>query len=266
GAYFRLVDMGSEEEKQAGLLEALANPDCGWFYRATSTTFESLPGSQIGYWATPGIVRIFSRCKPFGETMAFREGIHTANNDIFLKLWWEPSKKLLVRTANRTEDIDELGRWVPYCKGGQFRKWYGNFDYVIGFDGTYREKMKSHPGCVWPSQALWYKEGGTWTAISSGSIGVRYYPSGCLFDAGGQVLVGENCLEAIAAINSSIYLRIAELTMPTLNYKCGVIKTLPDIRTKDNRVLALSEECVQLGKKDWDAFETSLDFRRHPLV
>ena len=249
-----------------GALEALANPDCGWFYRASSRTFGSLPGSPIGYWASEKIERIFTRCEPFDKSLAFREGIHTANNDRFLKLWWEPNQKLLVRDAERVEDIDAAGRWVPYCKGGQFRKWYGNFDYVIAFDKTFREEMKSQPGCVWPSQSLWFRQGGTWTAVSSGCIGVRFYPDGCLFDAGGQVLVGDNCIEAIAAINTSIYGLIAELTMPTLNYKCGVMKTLPDIRTNNDQVVELAESCIELCQMDWDAFETSLDFKHHPLI
>ena len=247
-------------------LEALANPDCGWFYRCDASKFEVIPGSPIAYWASEAIERVFTRCDSFDKSLAFREGIHTANNDRFLKLWWEPNQSLLVRKAECVEDIDAAGRWVPYCKGGQYRKWYGNFDYVIAFDRPFREEMKSQPGCVWPSQSLWFKHGGTWTAVSSGCIGVRFYPDGCLFDAGGQVLVGDNCIEAIAAINTSIYGLIAELTMPTLNYKCGVMKTLPDIRTNNERVIELAKSCIKMCQDDWDAFETSWDFRKHPLI
>ncbi len=266
GSYFHLVDMGSEEEKQAGLLEALADPDCGWFYRANASGFDAIPGSPIAYWASEKIERIFTQCEPFDKSLAFREGIHTANNDRFLKLWWEPNQNLLVRNATCVEDIDAAGRWVPYCKGGQYRKWYGNSDYVIAFDKIFRNEMKHQPGCVWPSQSLWFKQGGTWTAVSSGCIGVRFYPAGCLFDAGGQVLVGENCIEAIAAINTSIYGLISELTMPTLNYKCGVMKTLPDIRTNNEQVIELAESCIKICQTDWDGYETSLDFMHHPLV
>ena len=266
GGYIRLSDFVGADQQAPRALEALANPDCGWFYRAASKTFGSLPGSPIGYWASEKIERIFTQCEPFDKSLAFREGIHTANNDRFLKFWWEPNQNLLVRNATCVEDIDAAGRWVPYCKGGQYRKWYGNSDYVIAFDKIFRDEMKHQPGCVWPSQSLWFKQGGTWTAVSSGCIGVRFYPAGCLFDAGGQVLVGENCIEAIAAINTSLYGLIAELTMPTLNYKCGVMKTLPDIRTNNEQVVELAESCIKLCQTDWNRFETSLDFMHHPLV
>ena len=266
GGYIRLSDFPGADQQAPRALEALADPECGWFYRAVSKTFENLPGSPIGYWASEKIERVFTQCDSFDKSLAFREGIHTADNDRFLKLWWEPNQSLLVRKAECVEDIDAAGRWVPYCKGGQYRKWYGNFDYVIAFDRPFREEMKSKPGCVWPSQSLWFKHGGTWTAVSSGCIGVRFYPDGCLFDAGGQVLVGENCIEAIAAINTSIYGLIAELTMPTLNYKCGVLKTLPDIRTNNERVIELAKSCIKMCQDDWDAFETSCDFRKHPLL
>ena len=266
GSYIRLEDFDRPQWQEPRALEALADPECGWFYRAVSKTFENLPGSPIGYWASEKIERVFTQCDSFDKSLAFREGIHTADNDRFLKLWWEPNQSLLVRKAECVEDIDAAGRWVPYCKGGQYRKWYGNFDYVIAFDRPFREEMKSKPGCVWPSQSLWFKHGGTWTAVSSGCIGVRFYPDGCLFDAGGQVLVGENCIEAIAAINTSIYGLIAELTMPTLNYKCGVLKTLPDIRTNNERVIELAKSCIKMCQDDWDAFETSCDFRKHPLL
>mgnify|MGYP000046128768 CR=1 FL=1 len=161
--------------------------------------------------------------------------------------------------------IDEQGCWVPYCKGGDYRKWYGNLTFVIGFDQEHRKSMKQQQGCVWPSQSLWFKEGGTWTAVSSGNLGVRWFPHGCLFDAGGQVLIGENHIEAIADLNTSLYQTIADMTMPTLNYKCGVLKTLPDIRSNDEDVIESAKVCIQVSRLDWDSFETSWDFQRFVL-
>ena len=167
--------------------------------------------------------------------------------------------------ASSVEQIDEQGCWVPYCKGGDYRKWYGNLTFVIGFDQEHRKSMKQQQGCVWPSQSLWFKEGGTWTAVSSGNLGVRWFPHGCLFDAGGQVLIGENHIEAIADLNTSLYQTIADMTMPTLNYKCGVLKTLPDIRSNDEDVIESAKVCIQVSRLDWDSFETSWDFQRFVL-
>ncbi|MBR3328158.1 MAG: hypothetical protein IKG22_12635 [Atopobiaceae bacterium] len=264
GSYFKLNQPIAE--KEAGLLEALANPDCGWFFRRSNQAYRIIPGSPIAYWASDSLEKIFSACRPFDDTLQCREGIHTANNERFLRLWWEVSNKLMVHGAQNLSDIDRKGRWVPYCKGGPFRKWYGNFEYLIGFNADLRDKMRKQQGCVWPSQSLWFKEGGTWTAISSGCLGVRYYPAGCLFDAGGQVLVGDNCIEAIAALNSSLYNVIAELTMPTLNYKCGVIKTLPDLRRNNTRTIVTASNNVDIACEDWNSSEMSWDFKQHPLI
>lgn len=249
-----------------GYLEALADPECGWFYRCCTEDFQVIPGQPIAYWSSKKIQNVFEKCPEFDSSLAFREGIHTANNDYFLRFWWEPSKSDVVEGAKSLEDVDAKGKWVPYNKGGNYRKWYGNNEYLIGFSSTFREKMKKLKGCVWPSQSLWFKEGGTWTAISTGQLGVRYYPEGFLFDAGGQVLVGSGCIEAIAALNSSLYSVIAELTMPTLNYKCGVIKTLPDIRTGEKETEIIAQNCIQLSMHDWDSVESSSHFKKHPLI
>ena len=266
GCYLRLTGYGDESQKAIAMKTAHIGADSAYRYSTSVASFKDLPGNPIGYWASESLRRVFREAKPFGDSLAMREGIHTAKNEFFLRLWWEIDGRTIVLGATSLDDIDANGRWVPYCKGGQFRKWYGNNEYVIGFDASYRDQMQRLPGCVWPSQSLWFREGGTWTAVSTGDLSVRYYPDGFLFDAGGQVLVGENCTEAIAALNSSLYMRIAELTMPTLNYKCGVMKTLPDIRTNDIQTKTVAERCIALSKIDWDSSETSWDFTTHPLV
>ena len=204
GGYIRLSDFVGADNQAPRVLEALADPGCGWFYRRSDQAYRVIPGTPIAYWVTERLAVVFRTCRPFDHSLKLREGIHTADNNRFLRLWWEVGFELMVRDAKSLSDIDRLGRWVPYCKGGQFRKWYGNLEYLIGFDEPTRTEMRKQRGCVWPSQSLWFKEGGTWTAVSSGCLGVRYYPAGCLFDAGVQVLVGDNCIEAIAALNSSL--------------------------------------------------------------
>lgn len=266
GAYVRLVDINGSEAKRQKALEAIKNPDCGWFYRRDAETFRQIPGTPIAYWASDGIVYAFSDCPSLGESLAFREGIHTADNARFLRYWWEASDSEIVTNAASLADVDSKGSYVPYCKGGEFRKWYGNLEWVIAFNDLHRSEMRELPGCVWPSQGLWFKEGGTWTAVSSGNLGIRFFPSGCLFDAGGQVVVGEKCKEAIGFLNSSFAKAIADLLMPTLNYKCGIMKTLPDFLNSAEGALAETDECITLSKADYDSFETSLDFNRHPLL
>ena len=137
---------------------------------------------------------------------------------------------------------------------------------MIGFDTVYRSEMSVLEGCVWPSQDMYFKYGGTWTAVTSGKLGVRYYPDGFLFDAGGQVLQGENIIEAIALLNTLLIQELANLMMPTINYKCGILRLLPDLRTDNKEVGILAKAIISLSRSDWDSYETSWDFKKHPLV
>ena len=232
------------------------------FYEVDQQEFAQIPGSPIAYWVSHAILDLFTQFPEMNSHFKLREGIHSADNLQFLRRWYEVSFNRIIRDATSINDIDHKQNacWVPYCKGGEYRKWYGNNEFVIGFDLKHREMMKSQRGCVWPSQSLWFKEGGTWTAVSSGSLGVRYFPDGFLFDAGGQVVEGINVHKAIAELNSSLYEVIARLTMPTLNFKCGVISKLPDFSQSIDFDEELIGSCITTSKMDWDSSELSFDF------
>lgn len=264
GTYIRLVDVSGDDNQSKACVDAIKG-DTDYLFEVNQHEFAQIPGSPIVYSASSSMLRIFENGVPFEKHIAMREGIHTADNQRFLRCWWGISVSSMSDNASSVEQIDEQGCWVPYCKGGDYRKWYGDLTFVIGFDQEHRKSMKQQQGCVWPSQSLWFKEGGTWTAVSSGNLGVRWFPHGCLFDAGGQVLIGENHIEAIADLNTSLYQTIADMTMPTLNYKCGVLKTLPDIRSNDEDVIESAKVCIQVSRLDWDSFETSWDFQRFVL-
>ena len=264
GTYIRLVDVSGDDNQSKACVDAIKG-DTDYLFEVNQHEFAQIPGSPIVYSASSSMLRIFENGVPFEKHIAMREGIHTADNQRFLRCWWGISVSSMSDNASSVEQIDEQGCWVPYCKGGDYRKWYGNLTFVIGFDQEHRKSMKQQQGCVWPSQSLWFKEGGTWTAVSSGNLGVRWFPHGCLFDAGVQVLIGENHIEAIADLNTSLYQTIADMTMPTLNYKCGVLKTLPDIRSNDEDVIESAKVCIQVSRLDWDSFETSWDFQRFVL-
>lgn len=237
------------------------------FYEVDQQEFAQIPGSPIAYWVSSDVLALFTQFPEMKSHFKLREGIHSSDNLRFLRRWYEISVNRLIKDAVSVDDIDRRQNacWVPYCKGGEYRKWYGNNEFVIGFDKNHREQMKQLRGCVWPSQSLWFKEGGTWTAVSSGSLGVRYFPSGFLFDAGGQVVEGAEVYRAIAELNSSLYKIIAEITMPTLNFKCGVISKLPDFSQSINFDKDLIVSCISTSKKDWDSSELSFDFSA-PLI
>ena len=261
GTYFRLVNPRTCRKKE----EAFLNKE-GIYKNVSQQKFAGIPGAPIGYWVSDKMFNLLSGKSAIGDKYQFREGIHTANNEKYVHLWFEISKKLFVTDAISYDDLDSKGRWVPYNKGGEFRRWYGNNDCVIAFDNKNREEMALQQGHVRPSQDLYFKEGGTWTAVSMGHFGIRYYPKGFLFDAGGQVAVGEDIYLCIAFLNSSLFQYIAELTMPTMNFKCGVIKNLPDLRCQNEAIKTFTKENVGISKLDWDSHETSWDFEANPLV
>ena len=261
GMYFRLVEGKNELEKKEQLKQNLK--DNKW-YSVLMSKYTVVPGNVFAYWVSTAVEKLFSY-EPLSKQYALREGIHTADNDRFLRLWYEIDHSELVFDSMSDEDVDKLGKWVPYNKGGQFRKWYGNNEYVIGFNAKYRDEMAVLKGHVRPSQGLYYKEGGTWTAIASGKLGLRYYPAGFLFDAGGQVIVGDPLFGVIGYLNSKIGAMIASFLMPTINMKCGVMRNFPNLCLND-LTKNVVENSISLSRLDWDSFETSWDFLYHPFV
>ena len=276
GAYFRLVDMGSEAEKQAGLLEALADPDCGWFYRADAINFAGIPGMPIVYWATRSVLEAFKNGVPVSSIGQPRVGLQTGDNAKFVRQWWEVSlTQERFDCPSIGESVKSGAKWFPYNKGGEYRKWYGNNDCVVNWENDGREikgykddhgKLLSRP----QNTQCYFKPCITWSKISSGSIAFRYKPAGHVFDvAGTSIFAGGRELEYLqGACNSSVILQIAGMLSPTLNFEVGQIATYPILldERRESNVCALVSEERSLSKSDWDTFELSWDFKRHPLI
>jgi len=259
GKFVRLTDFSGECEKAKIFLSN------AYRYTSSMSAFKALPGFPMVYWIGRGLKNLFKN-PPADSVIALREGIHTGKNDEFLRMWHEVVWEKIVFSATSEEDVDKIGTWVPYNKGGTYRKWYGNNDLVIGFDKEHRNRMSQLSGHVRPSQSLYFKHGGTWSALASGKFGLRYYPDGFLFDSKGQVAVGEKYLEIITLFNLKAYQILADMLMPTLDYKCGDVKKLPYCRVKSPKFIELGKQCIELSKEEYDSYETSWDFIRHPLI
>jgi type II restriction/modification system DNA methylase subunit YeeA len=264
GEYVRLIDGRNEAEKASQFKEAIQNPNCGWFYRASANDFEKIPGSPVVYWLSPRMASLFKQT-PADEVSSLREGIHTGNNERFLRSWSEVGFGGIAIGSEDLQEVDKKGRWVPYNKGGSWRKWFGNNDLVIGFDAEMRSEMEQLSGHVRPSKSLYFKPGGTWSALASGKFGIRYYPKGFLFDSKGQVAVGGKYRELIILFNTKLFQSLADVIMPTLDYKCGDVKKLPYLR-EANGILGSGSRLIDISKSDWDAYETSWDFTTLPLL
>ncbi len=268
GSYFKLNHPISEKGQR--LLEALANPECGWFYRASSAAFETVPGNPIAYWASNGVRRTFVNGIPLEKVSSPRQGLATGENERFLREWWEVSQ---VKSEYDCYSLDDLrnrrGKWIPYNKGGEYRKWYGNNDYVIAFDKDSYDVL-ANQGNHLPSRQLYFRPSITWSKISSGVIAFRFKPQGGAFDVAGTSIFGDkSTLEYLQGLcNSSLIMQIAALLSPTLNFEVGQIASYPVIMSDraEGDVCNNVESARYLSKIDYDSFETSWDFEKHPLI
>ena len=269
GSYFKLNH--PIPEKGQRLLEALANPDCGWFYRADASGFEAIPGSPIAYWASEAAVAAFAANLPllyFGKP---RHGMTTGNNDACLRQWFEIDYDQICFSATDLMSFDLSGlRYAPYNKGGEARKWYGNDDYVIAFDQSNREVMKTNTGYRSSSSNFFFHESLNWSDVTSGDITVRHSPNGFVFDGrGASLFCRTEYLYAIHSfLNSSVASSLLALLNSSVTYNIDNIASLPfseDI-AKENSLSAIVDNCIFSAKADWDSFENSWNFRRHPLL
>ena len=274
---FRLSDFkgGMEVQKQK-VLEAIANKDCGYFYEADENNFSKIPGSPIAYWVSENFIRAFENGTKLGDIADSKQGLATADNNRFLRLWFEVNNSRIKFDAHdREEAIDSDKKWFPYNKGGEFRKWYGNNDYVVNWQNDGYEirhftngcgKLRSRP----QNTDTYFKESITWSKISSGSIAFRYKPSGHIYDvAGTSVFAEHNLLIYLQGFcNSSTALKIANILSPTINYEVGHIANFPIIIDKDKmgKIMEIVEKTIGISKVDWDSFETSWDFKKNPLL
>ena len=228
----------------------------------------AIPGFPLAFDASEALRECFGKNMPIGEVAELREGIHTGKNDSFMRYWCEISLADFSSNESSTESIAaHHKKWIPYNKGGEQRKWYGNNDYVLAFDQRARDAMASLSGHVRPSQHLYFLEGGTWTDVGSNTFSVRYYPPGFLFDGKGMAVVAPRIDTVLGVMNSKPFQRMANMLMPTLNYKCGTTKKLPYVEPQDTS--AVVERVVKakgVAKIDWDSYERSWEFQSLPIL
>lgn len=268
GMYSRLVQEYGEEAKA----KALKDKPC---YFVDSSQFSQIPGSPIAYWLSDKMIDSFNNPK-LGEIAAPRQGLATGDNNRFLREWWEVNTERINFSATSLDDAQNShAKWFLYNKGGEFRKWYGNNDYVVNWENDGYEirnfydangKLRSRP----QNTQCYFKEAITWSKISSGTIAFRYKPCGHIFDvAGTSIFVDrDKLLYLIGFVNSSVSLNILKALSPTLNFEVGQVASLPLIydNSKKEEINELCKENISLSKVDWDSFETSWDFKVNPLI
>lgn len=271
GAYVRLVDINGSEAKRLKMVEAIQNPDCGWFYRRDAETFKQIPGTPIAYWALNEEISAFHTMGKVSDSIDVRLGMTTADNNLFLRRWWEPSN---AKCTFQSESPEDVIKWCPYNKGGDFRKWYGNRTFVINWENG-GEKIRTFTDAngrirsTVPNEQFYCRECLTWSKISSGRIAVRFLPKGSLFDVAGASGFAPRgaLLPAIGFLNSEIAMHMLSYLSPTLNFEGGTVRSLPFENNGENSLAGTCvERAISMSCEDWDSFETSWDFKRHPLL
>lgn len=246
-------------------------------YVNNQNNFIKIPGVPISYWITEKEFLLFLKYKKIGDIFEARGGMTTGNNNLFLRYWYEINNKKFVCNLSKEEAILSDYKWFPYNKGGDYRKWYGNMNFVIDWykDGIDIKKYKldqrknnANYNIAIAGLSSMFHPQVSWSLVSAGNFGVRLYPKGFLFDVAGSAVLpdDENEKYVLAYLNSKVADRYLKAFNPTINYQPGDIKSLVFIEKEKNVVDNLSQECISISKKDWDSFETSWDFKKHPLI
>lgn len=264
--YIRLTDYKDSDSKEQGFFKSENR------YEAKQDDFEKIPGSPIAYWVSDRIQEAFLNGNRIEDISPVRQGFQTGDNDRFLRYWYEINNNLIGFNIKSTEEFHLAEyKYAPYNKGGEFRKWFGNNDYLVKFDkSNYNILLKM--GNNLPSRHLYFKSSLTWSSLSSGSFGARYNGIGFTFSAKGACSfpTDENTsMFVLSLLNSKITSKILEFFSPTLDFNVGDIRQIPLIPDWNNyieRIKFIVQENIDISKEDWDSREDSWDFSKNELL
>lgn len=260
---FRLSDFkGGMEVQKEKVLEAIKNPDCGYFYEAQQSNFSKIPGSPVAYWASNKLFNTFTLFDTIGDHFDVRNGITTGDNNTFLRLWFETSK------CNK--------RWVPCNKGGAYRKWYGNKEYVVDWENDgYRLKTNVDKNgkirATLRGIDFNFSEGITMSRVTSGLPSFREMNKDSISESATNAIYPKSknkndSMKLLALLNSKIGCYILPLLNPTINVVPEDIRSIPVKMELLDVSLNVAKRNCEISKIDWDSFETSWDFIKHPLI
>ena len=279
GEYIRLSDFKGAKNQPIKTLEAVKNLNCNWRFQAKQKDFEKIPGSPIAYWVSDKVREIFEKNQKLGEVGEAKVGLQTGDNDRFLRLWNEVSyNKIGYNMVNSKEALESKKKWFPCDKGGGFRKWYGNQEIIVNWENNGYEiknfydnkgKLRSRPQNI----EYYFKEGLTWSTISSSDCSFRYSPIGNIFETKGSnyfVKDYKNFYYLFGFLNTKIVNYLLKIISPTLDYHEGPMSNLPvtleDSLIKLEIINNLVIKNLNISKEEWDSRETSWDFEKLSLI
>ena len=268
--YIRLTDYKSSDEKE----QEFFNPENR--YEAKQEDFEKIPGSPIAYWVSDKTNYIFENSRILGEIAEPKVGLSTGDNDYFLKQWSEIElHKIGLNFSNREDALNSKKKWFPLNKGGEFCKWYGNYDYLINWeeDGIEIRNFKDNKGKLRSrpqNLGVSFLSGITWSAISTSYFGVRYMPNGSLLGGGAKGFYPKEDINYfISFMTSKVANNFLIFLSPTINFEAGDISKLPIVFPNSpeikQKIDELTQQNIDISKEEWDSRETSWDFAQNEI-
>ena len=254
GTYCRLIEPTSQQGKEKMFLDGENR------YITVQDNFKKIPGEPVAYWVSRNFIDAFSEGEMIGSFSVVSEGIKSGNNEYFLRLWYE------IKGDSFSFEKEKQGfKWYPHHKGGEFRKWYGNKDWVINWENDGRE-IKNAANSGLQGKGIYFGEFVGWSKISSKGNPLRYYKKNYLFDSGAPAIKNDNVLITMGLFNTKVGEYYLSMISPTLNLQVGDVKKIPLIIKEKESVLDIIGKNLLLSKSDWDSYETSWDFVTHPLI
>ncbi len=274
--YFKLDAYANDMESQGNaFLSVNGEQTTDAYYSVNAKNLLRIPGYPLSFWATENIIRAFENYPNLGSVANPCQGLASTNNDMFLRLWHEVQYCKVNFNCQSEDDTYGQYKWFPINKGGEYRKWYGNNEYLINFQNKGAELCEyidqhsavNHTGRV-INREKYFKPNGTWSAITSSNLSVRYSPKGYIISNAGMAVYSPDSLKYIIAfLNSKMTTKVLiKVINESLNFNAGDIVRLPIIIKSKEKVTAIADKCIEISMCDWNATETSWDFRRHPLV
>ena len=268
--FIRLNDFRGSLKQGPKTLEAIKNRDCGWFFETAQDEFTKIPGSPLGYWVSKDLIQIFATGDKLGDEGPIRIGLQTGDNNRFLRFWWEIAAHSFCSSfESNSKPTPKEGKWFPYNKGGQYKKWFGLQEHVVNWKNNgseiieYQEYLNSIKPAnsrmgIANSSELYFQESISWSKVTSGGISFRCFPKGYIFDVAGPSFFPHNNFKYyLGLLNSKVTPSIVEILSPTLNYEAGAIRTIPIV---EDRVLEVEKVVGDILKFN-DMRERSWDFQ-----
>ncbi len=277
GLYIKLSEFkGGMDVQRIKVLEAIENQKCKYFYETPLKNYYDIEGVPFAFWASERIRKAFKECDCIGKIAPPKQGLATADNDRFLRKWYEiDNASIGFGYSCCDEALESKKKWFPYNKGGAFRRWYGNREYVVNWENdgyeikNFRDekgKLRSRP----QNLQYYFKPSITWSDITSASFSGRYSEKGFIFDIkGSSGFPDEKILPYVLGfLNSSVSQKCIKILNPTITTQVGDMARIPVILDEEKRteIIERVSFCIDTSKNDWNSFETSWDFKKHPLV